>query len=187
LLNIVCCYVEGQLRPEAERALTLHTRFQPDVFVTLLELDAIDDRAYGRMLAAQWARSWRTGSSMAIVEPDIVVRADVINQFVWHPAAYIAYPYTWSTNVGPALGCTRFSAAFIERYPGLLKEAVATGVGWQQLDVVIMRRLLAQKYGEQPTVLLPPVEHLNEAKRLLPDADPTPMMYVPTDDIGNLA
>ena len=51
-----------------------------------------------------------------------------------------------------------------------LDEAVATGVGWQQLDVVIMRHLLARKYGEQPTVLLPPVEHLNEKKRLLPDA-----------------
>jgi hypothetical protein len=55
-------------------------------------------------------------------------------------------------------------------------------------DVVVQRRLLAQRYGEQPTVLLPPVEHLNAEKALLPDADPTPVLRVPDiGEIGNLA
>ena len=117
-----------------------------------------------------------------------MVRHDVLAAFVAHHADYIAYPYALLTNVMPGLGCTRFSHAFLARHPLAALDAQAYGVGFRQFDVVLMRRVLAAR-GEQPTVLLPPVEHLNEAKALRPGVDPTPMMRVPVpgvDEIGNL-
>jgi hypothetical protein len=180
--------VQGQLRKETHKALLAHCwPSAASVEILFESIVAGDDRAYGSILSGRWGTATERGDALAIVEPDIVVRPDVIAEFLDNPAPYLCFPYAWTTNIGPALGCTRFSAAFIARYPTLMAEAQLTGVGWQQLDVVIMRRLLADKYGEQPLVLLPPVEHLNERKRLLPDADPTPLMSVPVGDIGNLA
>jgi hypothetical protein len=77
------------------------------------------------------------------------------------------------------LGCTRWSHDFIARHPDAVRRANRNGVTWRQFDVVLMRHVLARELGEQPLVLLPPVVHLNEAKALLPDADPTPMTEVP--------
>lgn len=187
MLRIVCCYVPRQLREDTRYMLLSITQFMRGVVVTFIPLDPNDDRAYGHELEQAWADCLRDEWALAIVEPDIIVTPTVIAEFIHNEADYLCFPYEWLTNVGPALGCTRFSAAFIQRYPNLMREAVTYNVGWQQLDIVIMRRLLAQKYGEQPQVLLPPVTHLNPRKKLRPDADPTPLMSVPTFDLGNLA
>lgn len=176
-LRIVCCYVPGLLQQRTWVALEHHAAETCDI--EMVELPAEDDRAYGAELRDQWDECVRESRALAIVEQDVVVRADVIEAFLNDPDDYVCFPYAWLTDVGPALGCTRFSAKFIRSYPNLIEEATWAGVGWQQLDVVIMRHLLARRYGEQPKVLLPPVEHLNEKKQLLPDASPEPLMEVP--------
>lgn len=177
MLRIVCCYVKGQLRPETSEALALHA--SPFAEVHTVCLTSGDDQSYGRWLAKEWGWALEAGDSLAVVEPDIVVRPDVVEAFLHDPADYLCFPYEWLTDIGPALGCTRFSAAFIARFPMLVAEAVASGVSWRQLDVVLMRHLLARKYGDQPKVCLPPVEHLNELKRLLPEASREPLLTVP--------
>lgn len=134
-----------------------------------------DQFAYGRILR----ELWEAGEDLAIVEPDIVVRADVCESFLNCPELYCAWPYQWLTNVGPALGCTRFRSEFLKKYPDVMVKVEAQNVTWRQLDVVLMRHVLAREYGEQPHIHLPPVEHLNPKKQLLPDADPTPMTHVP--------
>lgn len=175
-VQVVCCYIPGMLRVETENAL----RVPPDrVYVRWEPLDPEDDTAYGRKLAEAWRDCLLAGAGLAVVEQDIVVGPDVLTAFRDNPHEYVAFPYAWKTDVGPALGCTRFSHRFVAKYPHLMEEAVATGVGWRQFDVTLMRHLLARKYGEQPHVLLPPVEHLNEEKRLLPDASPEPLMTLP--------
>lgn len=179
MLQIVCCAVPGEhLRKQAATAL-LEAAEVSGVYVDIRTLDPADDQAYGRELRYAWRDARLAYSALAVVEPDIVVRPDVITAFLDDPADYLCFPYSWTTDVGCALGCTRFSAAFIKRYPNLIADATATGVSWRQLDVVIMRHLLARRYGEQPKVCLPPVEHLNEAKKLLPEASPEPMTTVP--------
>lgn len=181
-MKAVCCYVAkaGGVRDEAYAALRRHWGFENVDFV---EIDPDDDHQYGRVLRSYW----ENGRGFMVVEPDIVIREDVVAA-VPH-CEYGAFPYAWRTNVGPALGCTWFHEEFLMSFPTAMREAVDTNVGWRQLDVVLMRHILARKYGQQPHVHLPAVEHLNEAKRLLPDADPTPLMRVPVpgeDSIGNL-
>jgi len=183
-LRIVCCYRdESHIDPRAKEALvTAISGLDVDVI-----LHPVGDSpfAYGEWLDYHWSMCSRGSQSLAIVEPDIVVRPDVIDAFLNRPDPYVCFPYALLTEVAPALGCTRFSNEFIREHPTLIDEAVAMNVSWRQLDVVIQRKLLVGKYGIQPLVLLPPVEHLNPAKALLPDADPTPVMGIP-DMFGNL-
>lgn len=157
------------MRDETERALATYedTRF--------VQLPKEDQQAYGRLLAANWNK----GQSLAIVEQDIVVRPDIIEAFRNHPEGYICFPYPWRTDIGPALGCVRWSSEFMEAHPTVMDEAVAQNVSYLQFDVVLMRHILVRRYGIQPTVLLPPAEHLNEAKALLPEASREPLMSLP--------
>lgn len=175
-VKIVTCYTPGALREETEQAMLacLDTHDYRDVNWRRVCLSAHDPRAYGREIAARWY-----GQGLAIVEPDIVVRPDVLDAFVNCPEPYCAFPYDLSTDVMCALGCTRFSADFIARYPSLMREAVGENVSWFQFDIVVQRKLLVDRYGEQPHVHLPKVEHLNELKALRPDANPEPLMSIP--------
>lgn len=143
-----------------------------------IELHRVDDEdiyGYGRILS----QYWKAGQDFAVVEPDIVVRPDVVCDFLYCKHEYCCYPYAWTTNVGPALGCTWFRSDFLKRYPDAMSEVLRRHVSWRQVDVVLMRHILARQYGEQPHVHLPPVKHLNERKQLLPEADSTPLMEVP--------
>lgn len=162
------CYVPGTLR---DRTLNSLVRFANKEMI-LNTIEASDPEDY----ANQFARQWRLGLSFLVVEPDIVIRRDVMEAADNCGCEYGCFPYAWTTNIGPALGCTWFKDTFIAKYPTAAREA---RISWRQFDVVLMRHVLARKYGEQPHVHLPPVEHLNEAKRLLPEADPAPMMEVP--------
>ena len=139
------------------------------------EIDPDDPFQYGRILADYWQQ----GESFAVVEPDIVIREDVAEAIMSCKCDYGCFPYAWRTDVGPALGCTWFRAPFLARYPDAMKKVQAQNVTWRQLDVVLMRHVLAREYGEQPHVHLPAVEHLNPDKQLLPDASREPMLYVP--------
>lgn len=168
-MKVVTCFLPGQLRDETLKALVANCKD-----INLICLKPGDDTAYGREIAKLWGNG-----DFAIVEPDIVIRKDVAEAFENCSCGYGAFPYPWTTNVGPALGCTWFRQSFMDKYPAAVEEAGPRSISWRQFDVVLMRHVLARKYGEQPHVHLPPVVHLNEEKQLLPDADPTPMMEVP--------
>lgn len=171
-MKVVTCFIPGQLRNETLDSIKAHW---PGRNLRLHLIEKGDEFEYGRIIADYW----KQGDDFAIVEPDIVIRKDVTHAFLNCECEYGCFPYAWTTNIGPALGCTWFRAAFLERYPTAVKEALREPISWRQFDVVLMRHVLARKYGEQPHVHLPAVEHLNEAKKLLPEADPTPMMSVP--------
>lgn len=176
-MRYVCCHTT--LYPQTEQSL-LACVPREQLFFQALPL--YDPFAYGEVLALQWG----FGEDFAVIEQDIVIRPDVVEAFANCPEAYCAFPYAWTTNVGPALGCTRFRADFLQRYPNAMQFVLDMHISYRQLDVVLMRRILAKQFGEQPHVHLPPVEHLNPLQRLRPDADPTPMLSVPVDDIGAL-
>ena len=135
-----------------------------------------DEHGYETLLAKHWAK----GEDFAVIEPDIVIHGGVSEAFHDCPEPYCCFPYAWLTQVGPALGCTRFRAGFLREFPDVIKKAGAHNVSWRQLDVVLMRHVLARDYKQQPHVHLPAVEHLNPRKQLAPDADPTPVLTVPT-------
>lgn len=170
-VKIVTCYVSpDQLRDETLEALIKH-RAGADIHMR--SIDPNDDLAYMRVIKGYWEAQ----DDFMIVEPDIVIRADVTEAFKNCGCEYGCFPYAWKTDVGPALGCTWFRASFLRKYPTAVWE---TGnVSWRQFDVVLMRHVLARKYGEQPHVHLPPVTHLNEEKQLLPEASSEPLMQVP--------
>lgn len=178
-MKIVTVYTPGALRDETADALRQCVATEPRARWMTFAIDPLDHRAYGGTLQNEWQFCHAAHEGLAIVEPDIVVRPDVIDAFLNCPEPYCAFPYALLTDVMPALGCTRFSAAFIRKYPTLMRDAVATRVGFRQFDIVVQRHILVAQFGEQPHVHLPPVEHLNEAKRLRPDASPEPLMSLP--------
>lgn len=169
-MKVVTCFIPGSLRDETLDALVKHAEN-----LQLIVIDPDDQYAYGKAIAKQW----RLGESFMVVEPDNVIREDVMDAADNCGCEYGCFPYEWVTNIGPALGCTWFKDTFIAKYPAAVEMAGPRIVSWRQFDVMLMRRVLAAKYHEQPHVHLPPVEHLNEAKKLRPDADPTPLMEVP--------
>lgn len=169
---ILCCYVSGRLEDRTLQALTRNFRSDELYFNTINPEDPFH---YGRILD----EFWRSGRDFAVVEPDIVIRVDVANAFRNCPGEYCCYPYAWKTDVGPALGCTRFRASLTSQYPNAVSDIIGQRIAWNQLDVVLMRHTLAREHGIQPHVHLPAVEHLNPEKQLLPEANPEPLMTVP--------
>lgn len=169
-MKTVTCFIPGTLRDETLKALLANSRN-----IELRINDPDDDTCYGKTIREYWRR----GEDFMVVEPDVVIRNDVMIAAENCSCEYGCFPYAWMTNVGPALGCTWFRSSFLKKYPDACDEAGAGQISWRQFDVILMRSVLARKYKEQPHVHLPEVVHLNEAKALLPDADPTPMMEVP--------
>lgn len=171
---IVTCAVPGALTDETEEAIVQHWQswgHHWDFHV----INPENPQHYGQILA----RYWEAGEDFAVVEPDIVIRPDVVDAFLNCECIYGCFPYAWLTDVGPALGCTWFRSPLLHEYPRLMREVAKTGVGWRQLDVVLMRHQLARKHLEQPHVHLPAVEHLNPRKQLLDEASRAPLMTVP--------
>ena len=157
--RIVCCYIDGMLRPETEDALV----GQAGPMVDLVRLSD-SPHSYGQTLAAYWRRGAEGEYDLAIVEQDVVIRPDVIDAFLNCPCEYGAFPYSWGPEVGPALGCTRFRVPFMQRYPDAMRLANLRAT-WRQLDVVFQRHILVREHGEQPHICGPQVEHLNQAKQ----------------------
>lgn len=140
--------------------------------VELVDLSDDPVRGYPALLK----RLWREGETFCLIEHDIEIGPSTLYDFRACSYGYCAAPYPWRTDVGPALGCTRFRDSFIAKYPGAAK---AIGeVGASQLDVVFMRHVLARDLGEQPHLHAPVVHH-NPAKALLPEANPEPLTTVP--------
>lgn len=168
------CYTPGQLRQETRDALKTHALHRTEI--CFVRIDPTDPYAYGKRLAEEWHRQ----RSFALCEPDIVYREDVVDAFLDCPEGYCAYPYELATDCMPALGCTRFRASFLRKYPDAMEETLRRRVGFRQLDVTLQRAILVREHGEQPHVHLPKVEHLNPEKSpLRPDANPEPLMTLP--------
>lgn len=165
--------IEGQWRRESRLAIHKYWRRPNEFHFHLLKKG--DETAYPKLIAEYWSQK----QDFAVIEPDIVIREDVAVEFQTCPEIYCCYPYAWLTNVGPALGCTRFRKELLEEHPDIMSNVLRQGIGWRQTDVVLMRHELARARGIQPHVHLPQVEHLNERKRLLPEAPKEIMMEVP--------
>jgi hypothetical protein len=159
----LCAFTE--IRPETRLALEQHVHGRRGAGqVEYRDLNGASDTAYGALVADLW----ELGLPFAVVEHDVVIRADVVEAFLTCPEAYCAFPYAWTTNVGPALGCTRFGTDLIDALPDAA--VMCAGVSWRQFDHALIRRELARN-GAYPHLHLPPVEHLNEAQRLVSPFD----------------
>lgn len=170
---VVTVATPGSFRKETRNALRKYWRrpLKHDFHLIAAE----DIFAYQRIIHEYWSEK----QDFAIVEPDIVIREDVADAFLNCPCEYGCFPYAWLTDVGPALGCTWFRTSLMERHPEAVAKVMRENVTWRQFDVVLMRHVLAREYGEQPHIHLPAVEHLNEEKKLLPEANPQPLLQVP--------
>lgn len=178
-LAILCCHIEGQIRFRTREALDAHAAWRSTVHVHFTAIDEEDVFQYGREVGAWWKLAAEGNFDLAIVEPDIVIREDVMEAFLNCECEYGGFPYSWGTDVGVALGCTRFRHSFITRYPDVAQRAIDTGVGFRQFDVTLQRAILVREHGEQPHICGPTVEHLNPDKQLRPDASPVPLATLP--------
>ena len=123
------------------------------------------DTAYPEMIA----RLFSEGNAFLNVEHDVVPDKACLRAMVRCHEPFCAAPYEWTTNVGPALGCTKFSGDFLADFPTAAAEAL--GGSFRQFDYVLMRTVLAGKYRQRPHVHLPPAEHLNPAQQLVAPFD----------------
>lgn len=153
------------MRVETRHALEQHVHGHGDAGrVEYRDLGDAAASTYGEIIADLW----NLGVDFAVVEHDIVIRGDVVDAFVDCPERYCAFPYVWTTNLGPALGCTRFRAELLDDCPDAALNA--SGISWRQFDYALIRRELARS-GVYPHLHLPPVEHLNPDQKLLPPFD----------------
>jgi hypothetical protein len=159
----------------------------PDAPLTLEyePLDPNDPLAYGRTIRRLWDECLERGQDFCLIEQDIEIGPSTLYDFRACSHPYCGAPYPWLTNVGVAMGCTRWRSAFIAAHADAVDEALAIGPHYRQFDVVFQRRVLAERYGAQPHVHAP-VVHLNAARALRPDASPVPLEGVPVGDIGEL-
>ena len=200
MLRVVCCTVWGMRHRQTEDSLEafLGTGGQhlfdgeevrgPHVPVTLeYELiDPNDPLMYAQVIRRLWNECAESRDDLCLIEQDIEIGPTTLYDFRACQHLYCGNPYSWSTAVGVAMGCTRFRHQFIEHYRDAVHEAIALGGGhFRQFDVIFQRRVLAKRHGAQPHVHAPVIHH-NEAKRLRADASPVPLEGVPADDIGEL-
>lgn len=180
-MRVVCSYVEGMLRDETRRALA---RFGSGVEYEQIPAD--DPLAYGRAVARLWRECGERFDDLCLIEQDVEVGPSTLYDFRACQHGWCGSPYPWLTNVGVALGCTRWKGWFVRAFPSAADEAFAMAPHFRQFDVALVRRVLIAKYGEQPHVHAP-VVHLNAAKALRDGADPEPLVALPGGgDIGEL-
>jgi hypothetical protein len=183
MLIVVVPYV-----PYANGGLSDYTRAalfeQNETKITYVDLlDPV--LGYGKLVATEWKLALEHGDDLCFVEQDIEVGPTTIYDFRACQHPYCGNPYPWTTNVGVAMGCTRFRHAFIAAHPTAVDQALAIAPHFRQFDVVFQRRVLAAKYGAQPHVHSPVIHH-NPEKQLREGASPIPSDGVPSDDIGSL-
>ncbi len=112
--------------------------------------------AYAELITELWAE--RRG--FLIVEEDMSFTVEQLQSLIKCDRPYCANPYEWTTNIGPALGFTKFGARVLRDVP----TPNLHGVAWNQVDYVLMRTILGRTHHRQPHLHLPPVQHLNEEK-----------------------
>lgn len=163
-MRIICPYT-GEPHPDTRAVL--------DAWRGPVELVDVsgDDYAYARLLEELWA----AGETFLLVEHDIVPTPQTLAELALCDHPYCAAPYPWTTHLGPALGCTRFSSLFVRTYPDAARIAarLPSNFGapghWRQLDVRLMQSVLRDRYGWQPHCHRP-VEHRNPERQLVAGA-----------------
>lgn len=162
-MKVICPYVE--LRADTYRALTAQ---RPRHDIRFIYVGG-SDTAYAELLAEEWA----IGETFAICEHDVVPRPDSLDELERCAYRYCAFPVALQLYVAPCLSLTKFDAQLLELYPDAMERVlrVPTNYGppghWRQLDTVLQRTVLLNRYGRQVHCHLPAVEHLNETKRQL--------------------
>lgn len=144
-----------------------------------------DPLAYGRAAASLWKQCLLAEDDLCLIEQDIEVGPATLYDFRACSHWWCGNPYPWTTSVGVALGCVRFRYQFIKAYPTAVEQAIAIAPHFRQFDVALERRVLADKFGQQPHVHHCVVHH-NPAKALRDEASPVPLEGVPVGDIGAL-
>ena len=108
---------------------------------------------------------WHSRKTFIVVEHDIVVWPGALSQLESCPEGWCTFPYYCSVGwIKDGLGCTKFSAAFIEKHPDLLAEPFPTCCqhtrNYCGLDRTIAHRM--EEVGIEPHVHAPGVVNLNE-------------------------
>jgi hypothetical protein len=108
---------------------------------------------------------WRAGETFAIVEHDIVVWPGGIQELENCPEQWCTIPYYCSVGwILDGLGCTKFGADLIRKYPAFLDEPFPSCCSHTRyfcgLDRLIAHRM--QELEIEPHVHNPGVVNLNE-------------------------
>src|ERR1035437_518041 len=152
--RIVVPFVSGRLRGATRAAV-------PDAtFVRM-----VDDQSYWRLLC----RYWKLGHAFVIVEQDVVPTREQIDTLWVCPEEWCAYPYDMNGIVSPALGCTKFGSALLERTAELPDAIMEPHRHWQSLDAMIIGELHRRRFAEH--VHQPNVRHLHEPEKVEPRRD----------------
>ncbi len=119
------------------------------------------DTAYAELVM----ELWRDGEGFVVVEADMAFPPEALHRLVKCERGLCAGVYPWSTNIGCALGFTKFGTSLLENVnvPNL------HGIPYRQVDIAVLRLHLGQKHHRQPHLHLPPIRHLNEHQALRPE------------------
>ena len=119
------------------------------------------DDSYFQMMERLWAK----GEAFTIVEHDVVVHPGAIQELANCAQPWCTFPYYCSVGwIIDGLGCTKFSADLIAKYPECLKEPFPDCCAHTRfycgLDRLIAHRM--EQLGVKPHVHMPGVVNLNE-------------------------
>jgi len=121
-----------------------------------------EDDSYWRLLYDLW----RTGEDFVVVEHDIVVRPSVFDEFEECENEWCVAPYPFVYRLCAGLGCTRFRASLLQRFPEIMDEVdrmehpeFPGRRNWRTLDAAI-RDLLWERDVDRCRHA--PVHHLGE-------------------------
>ncbi len=120
------------------------------------------DTAYAELIMHLWKTS---PDGFNIIEQDMGFRPEELDALLECECAYGALPYAWTTNIGPALGATKFGAELLTNVPA----PSLAGTHYRQVDIAVLRIHLGQHHHRQPHLHLPPIQHLNERQALRPE------------------
>lgn len=157
-MRVYLPHCAGMLRPEVPAKLD-----ELGVHYELVEHSKEDDSAYPRLFC-EW---WRRGETFAIIEQDNLVHDQVFATWETCGHACCGFPYTVGPRspTWPWLGCTRFDASLIARYPELAFEANNnTTPGWPAWHWKIMDLRVKQELRARGLDIVshsPPITHLH--------------------------
>lgn len=113
---------------------------------------------------------WRKGAAFTVVEQDIIPASSQLDELDACPEPWCGFAYANTDRYAAWLGCTRFRASLVSRYPDLFTEVEAMRSGYvaPRHWVWLADRVFAALYrhGERIHVHLPPVVHLNPRQQL---------------------
>lgn len=114
-----------------------------------------DERQYWWLLRGLW----QDGEPFTIVEHDVIPPAGAVAEMWGCPEDWCAVPYPCGGIVTTALGCTKFEAPLLARYPDLVERLPDAARAWHSLDNAVIGEL--HRRGEREHVHTPPAEHLH--------------------------